>query len=84
MTGTASQGKGVRRETESEGSRRQNSDPTNRNQIQVRSEEKPADARRRRMLVRISVFIALLYPAKPSLATIWTSSWLSYKLARAF
>ena len=34
MTGTASPGKGVRREAESEGSRKQNSDLTNRNWIQ--------------------------------------------------
>ena len=34
MTGTASRSKGVRREAESEGSVRQNSDPTNRNWIE--------------------------------------------------
>ena len=34
MTGTASRSKGVRREAESEGSVRQNSDPTNRNRIE--------------------------------------------------
>ena len=34
MTGTVSLGKGVRREAESEGSRWQNPDPTNRNRIQ--------------------------------------------------
>ena len=36
MTGTASRSKGVRREAESEGSVRQNSDPTNRNRIEGR------------------------------------------------
>jgi hypothetical protein len=34
MTGTASRSKGVRREAESEGSVRRNSDPTNRNRIE--------------------------------------------------
>jgi hypothetical protein len=34
MTGTASRSKGVRREAESEGSVKQNSDPTNRNRIE--------------------------------------------------
>jgi len=34
MTGTARRSKGVRREAESEGSVRQNSDPTNRNRIE--------------------------------------------------
>ena len=36
MTGTASLSKGVHREVESEGSLWQNSDPTNRNQIEGR------------------------------------------------
>ena len=35
-TGTASLGKGARREAGSEGSRRQNPDPTNRNRIEGR------------------------------------------------
>jgi hypothetical protein len=34
MTGTASRSKGIRREAESEGSAKQNSDPTNRNRIE--------------------------------------------------